>query len=187
MIMLWGVMALITASLAFFLCHALLGRHAGMMIPDQSARRAALMIIILLPLCGIAGYLVLGHPDLTDMPLSSRDDLPVKQAFDQAYNKMLTMGETLRTKGGPPEQWEKLAKVAMVFRNDALVEMAARHLVTEQPQNPDYLVLMIQVLMVQSNGQVTREAQKFLDELTKIAPNHPVLVTLMAHKKPVGP
>lgn len=179
------VMALMAAAAAFYLGHALMGRRPNIVI-TQREKIVTGLLVATIPLCALGLYSVTGHPDMPDMPLQTRPDRPVKQAFDQAYDRMAHMAARLERDGGTVAEWERLGQIAVMLRDVDLAEKAARHLVAQKPADPDYLVMLIQVLLAQSQGQITPEARKYVDELQKIAPNHPVVVTLLA-KPPKNP
>ena len=182
MIEFWLVAAIMAAAAVFYLGHALMQTRLGLAPPGPMEKRMVWGIVVAVPALALLVYGQIGNPDLGDQPLATRPDKAVKVAFDDARSKMLAQGEVLQQKGGSIEQWQRFGEFAMALRDFDQAEIAARHLVMEQPENPEYIVLLIQTLMLGNRGQVTPEARKYLDELQKIAPNHPVAVEILRRR-----
>ena len=183
MIEVWLAAAILAAAVAFYLAHALLQKNPALESPRPVEKRVALGIVLLIPLVGLGVYSALGNPDLADQPFATRPDRAVKEVFDNTREKMLALGQKLQEKGGSEAEWQRFGQFATALRDPEQAEIAWRHLVTQQPDNPDYLVFLIQSLMVKNNGQLTPEIRKLLDKLLEIAPNHPVAVEILRQRK----
>ena len=146
---------------------------------EVSERRGLLQLLILAGLLlAFPLYLYLGRADIGLYYSQNRTaDL---NAPEQAVNFLIEkVRERAASAPEDTEAWEMLARSELKLQHFTAAREAAEHLYALRPEDPASVLLLVDALTMENQGQIGPRAQALIVQLLQLAPDHPTALVLL--------
>ncbi len=142
---------------------------------DQKAGRPvpawlSVATVIAVPAIALAGYLLVGRPDLPAQPLQARIDSAV--ANQDMVAMVRQVERHLEQKPNDARGWMVLAPAYKRMSRYSDAANAYRKAIAISGPDPDLMTDMGESLVLANNGLVSNDAQKIFEAVQKAAPEH---------------
>jgi len=140
------------------------------------ARRTAIALALVLPLASVATYLALGQPQAVQTLAA---DAARQQVGAEDIEAMVArLAERLKAEPGNAEGWRMLARSHAALGRYADAVAALRKLDELQPDNPDTLSDLADVIGMSQSRQLSGEPTRLVQRALAINPQHPKALAL---------
>ncbi|MBF0169183.1 MAG: c-type cytochrome biogenesis protein CcmI [Alphaproteobacteria bacterium] len=152
--------------------------HADQARPLDKKGRLGLLValLVLLPLCGLALYGLIGQPKQADQPYLERlaqrmnlDRTEAQHRLDEVERLTLILG--LKPTDGA--SWRDLGRAQRLLLRHADAADSLRHALLNGERDPDLVSEMGESLVYAAQGEVTPDAVQAFNAVLLAAPNHP--------------
>ncbi len=141
-------------------------------ISDPGRRRWSLVAAGLAPLLALGLYFAVGSPGMGDQGFKTR--IAAWRALDPEHltapQMAVVLQALIKERGGDPEAYGFLAQAQMASDNPDGAARALRRAIELAPERADLWEALGEVLLAQSEGQVTPQARKAFQEAVKRDP-----------------
>ncbi|MBK9363352.1 MAG: c-type cytochrome biogenesis protein CcmI [Rubrivivax sp.] len=141
------------------------------------ARRTALVLALLLPAASVATYLALGQPAATLAPAAA-DSARHEVGAEQIEAMVARLAERLQAEPANPEGWQMLARSQAALGRHADAVAALRQLDRLQPDNPDTLADLADLVAVVNGRRLAGEPAQLVQRALALNPLHPKALAL---------
>lgn len=141
-----------------------------------SARRTALVLAVLIPLASVATYLAIGQPRAVQSLAADAESHAVGAA--QIEDMVARLAERLQAEPANPEGWQMLARSYAALGRHADALAALRKLDQLQPDNPDTLADLADVMAMSQGRSLAGEPARLVDKALALNPQHPKALAL---------
>lgn len=142
----------------------------------SSARRTALALAVLIPLASVATYLAIGQPRAVQALAADAESPAVGAA--QIEDMVARLAERLQAEPANPEGWQMLARSYAALGRHADALAALRKLDQLQPDNPDTLADLADVMAMSQGRSLAGEPARLVDKALALNPQHPKALAL---------
>jgi len=132
-------------------------------------RLSEALVLLMLPIVGLCLYILVGRPDLPSQPLEARLENP-------GNDMAILVAKAERHLAQNPDDgkgWDVLAPIYFNTMRVADAENAYRNAIRMLGPSPARLDGLAETLMATSNGVVTEDARKVLEQSLQLQPDNP--------------
>jgi cytochrome c-type biogenesis protein CcmH len=145
--------------------------------PSRSARQAALIVAIALPICAGVLYLYLGNPQALRVPKHAALDASsiTAEQFKQMTEKLAAR---IQSNPDDPVGWMMLGRAYKALERYPDAVKALQRAETLEPRNPEILVEYAEALALNRGSNLAGEPTRLLERALEIAPDNEKALTL---------
>lgn len=150
--------------------------NAAAPVAASPARRTALVLAVLLPLASVGTYLAIGQPQA--LQALAADEAQHAVGAQDVEAMVAKLAERLQAEPGNAEGWLMLARSYAALGRHPDAVAALRKLDQLQPDNPDTLADMADVIAMANGRRLEGEPARLVARALAINPQHPKALAL---------
>lgn len=146
--------------------------------PSRSARRAAVVVAVVLPLCAALLYLYLGNPEALTAPKHAAVDAS-SISLDQFKHMTEKLAARMQSNPDDPVGWMMLGRAYKALERYPDAVEALQQAEKLAPRNPEILVEYAEAMGLNHAGNLEGDPTRLLERALQIAPDNQKALTLM--------